>query len=117
MAVPEECSESKERIATRDTHCSRSRAHQVPSELALEGRTAPQRFDGFAPNLEWGAGLTLLHSPLLQQHACHAMLRRSASLRGAFVAILAKTNTPTGQCFSAAATRRAQHDPAVRLRC
>ena len=118
MAVPEECSESKERIITRDAHCSRSRVHQVPSEAPLTGgglwpilrpgaggRTAPQRFDGFAPNLEWGAGLTLLHSPLLQQHACHAMLRRGASLRGAFVAILAKTNTPTGQCFSAAATR------------
>ena len=60
MSVPEECSESKERIATRDTHCSRSRAHQVPSELALEGRTAPQRFDGFARDLERGPGLTFL---------------------------------------------------------
>ena len=102
--VPEECSESKERIATRDAHCSRSRVHQVASKVSGNHRTAPQRFNGFAPNLEWGLGLTLLQSPLLQQHACHAMLRRSASLRGAFVAILAKTNTPTGQCFSAAAS-------------
>ena len=45
MAVPEECSESKERIATRDAHCSRSRVHQVASKRAPEDRTAPQRFD------------------------------------------------------------------------
>ena len=99
MAVPEECSESKERIATRDAHCSRSRVHQVASKASPGGHTAPQRFDGFAPNLEWGLGLTLLQSPLLQQHACHAMLRRSASPRGAFVAILAKTNTSRGAMF------------------
>ena len=52
MAVPEECSESKERIATRDAHCSRSRVHQVASKRAPEDRTAPKWFDGFAPNLE-----------------------------------------------------------------
>ena len=52
MAVPEECSESKERIATRDAHCSRSRVHQVASKASLGGHTAPQWFDGFAPNLE-----------------------------------------------------------------
>ena len=65
MVVPEECSESKERIVARDGHCSRSRVHQKPSELALGGRTAPQRFDGFARDLERGPGLTLLRSPLL----------------------------------------------------
>ena len=65
MAVPEKCSESKERIATRDAHCSRSRVHQVASKRAPGGRTAPQRFDGFAPDLERGPGLTFLRSPLL----------------------------------------------------
>ena len=58
MAVPEECSESKERIATRDAHCSRSRVHQVASKRAPNYRTAPQRFDGFAPDLQRGPGLT-----------------------------------------------------------
>ena len=65
MVVPEECSESKERIVARDGHCSRSRVHQVPSRFAPNGRTAPQRFDGFAPDLERGPGLTFLRSPLL----------------------------------------------------
>ena len=36
------------------------------------------------------------------------MLRRGASLRRAFVAILAKTNAATGQCFSAAKNRVAR---------
>ena len=65
MAVPEECSESKERIVARDGHCSRSRVHQVASKASGNYRTAPQRFDGFAPDLERGPGLTFLRSPLL----------------------------------------------------
>ena len=75
MAVPEECSESKERIATRDAHCSRSRVHQVASKRAPEDRTAPQRFDGFARDLERGPGLTFQRFPLLLRHMCHAKRR------------------------------------------
>ena len=52
MVVPEECSESKERIVARDAHCCRSRVHQTPSEASAKDRTAPQWFDGFAPDLE-----------------------------------------------------------------
>ena len=91
MVVPKECSESKERIATRDSHCSRSRVHQAASKASGNYRTAPQRFDGFAPDLQRGPGLTLLRSPLIQQHACHAMLRRSASLRGVLALFLRKS--------------------------
>ena len=64
-AIPMECSESKESVAACGGDHYRTHVGQ-PALLRKTGaRSILQRFDGFAPDLERGPGLTFLRSPLL----------------------------------------------------
>ena len=91
--MPPEHSQHEETVAARvfvhDLHPCHRRCQPAPTEE----QTARQRYKLFARDLQSGEGLTFLLSRLRKQAARHAMLRRGASLRGAFALFLEKANT------------------------
>ena len=63
--TPSESSEHEERVARLDLHHRRVGVVSARLLRKPNARGNLQRFDGFAPDLERGPGLTFLRSPLI----------------------------------------------------